>query len=209
MSSAPCHADRGALFSKNPPIVNQSPLFGRTPQGVSTGRYFFYFSMAPQSNEPSSPGSHCLPAYWQSCDPQSFEEDVTGNLPSNPRHTHSSLGSCSHTAPRCCASELVTNEPTGESCLGEYQETSCLPSEPPKPNLNTDFSWPLFIVKILIYAYRLTFGPILGGQCRFYPTCSQYALDAVALYGFKTGMGKTIKRVARCHPFHPGGFDPA
>ncbi len=57
--------------------------------------------------------------------------------------------------------------------------------------------------------YQLTLGPYLGGQCRFHPTCSQYALDALARYGFWRGLAKTLSRLAKCHPFHPGGYDPA
>ena len=61
----------------------------------------------------------------------------------------------------------------------------------------------------LVRLYQLTFSPYLGGQCRFYPTCSQYALDALEAYGFWRGLGKALGRVAKCHPWHPGGFDPA
>lgn len=61
----------------------------------------------------------------------------------------------------------------------------------------------------LVRLYQLTLSGILGGQCRFEPSCSQYALDALALYGFWRGLGKALKRVAKCHPFHPGGYDPA
>ncbi|CAO0822547.1 putative membrane protein insertion efficiency factor [Desulfarculales bacterium] len=57
--------------------------------------------------------------------------------------------------------------------------------------------------------YQLTLGPYLGGQCRFHPTCSQYALDALDAYGLWRGLGKALWRVAKCHPWHPGGYDPA
>ena len=57
--------------------------------------------------------------------------------------------------------------------------------------------------------YQLLLGPVVGGQCRFYPTCSQYAVDALLKYGFWRGLGKSLWRVARCHPWHPGGYDPA
>lgn len=45
-------------------------------------------------------------------------------------------------------------------------------------------------------------------SCRFYPTCSQYAIDAVNKYGVIRGSFKSIKRILKCHPFHPGGYDP-
>ncbi len=63
--------------------------------------------------------------------------------------------------------------------------------------------------RLLVRFYQLALGPYLGGQCRFHPTCSQYALDALATYGLWRGLGKALWRVAKCHPWHPGGYDPA
>lgn len=63
--------------------------------------------------------------------------------------------------------------------------------------------------KTAVRAYQLSLSGVLGGQCRFHPTCSQYALDALSRYGFWRGLAKSIVRVAKCHPFHPGGYDPA
>lgn len=63
--------------------------------------------------------------------------------------------------------------------------------------------------RALVRLYQLTLSGLLGGQCRFYPTCSQYAMDALAKYGFWRGTAKAMARVARCHPWHPGGYDPA
>ncbi|UCE19053.1 MAG: membrane protein insertion efficiency factor YidD [Gemmatimonadota bacterium] len=57
--------------------------------------------------------------------------------------------------------------------------------------------------------YQIVISPMLPSQCRFYPTCSQYAIDALHKYGVKRGIFKTIRRILRCQPFHPGGFDPA
>ena len=61
----------------------------------------------------------------------------------------------------------------------------------------------------LVRLYQVLLGPLLGGQCRFYPTCSQYALDAYRKYGFFKATCKSIGRILRCNPFNPGGFDPA
>lgn len=61
----------------------------------------------------------------------------------------------------------------------------------------------------LIHLYRVTLGPFLGGHCRFHPTCSQYALDAIRKYGPWRGGWRTIKRLARCHPWGGHGYDPA
>jgi len=61
----------------------------------------------------------------------------------------------------------------------------------------------------LVLFYRVTLGTFLGGHCRFHPTCSQYAIDAVTKYGALRGSWKAIKRMLRCHPCCKGGFDPA
>lgn len=63
--------------------------------------------------------------------------------------------------------------------------------------------------RLLVRAYQLTLSGALGGQCRFTPSCSEYALDALAKYGLWRGAAKSLKRLARCHPYHPGGYDPA
>ncbi len=59
----------------------------------------------------------------------------------------------------------------------------------------------------LIRAYRVTLSPLLGWHCRFYPTCSAYALEAFCHYGFMTGSYLTLKRLLKCHPWHAGGSD--
>jgi putative membrane protein insertion efficiency factor len=61
----------------------------------------------------------------------------------------------------------------------------------------------------LVLLYRVTLGRLLGGQCRFHPTCSQYAIDAVKLHGPWRGGWRTIKRICRCHPWGGHGYDPA
>lgn len=60
----------------------------------------------------------------------------------------------------------------------------------------------------LIRGYRLLISPLFPPVCRFNPTCSQYALDAVERFGVIRGGGLAIRRILRCHPFHPGGYDP-
>lgn len=61
---------------------------------------------------------------------------------------------------------------------------------------------------LLIYIYRLTLSPFIGNSCRFYPTCSHYAEDALRKYGALKGSTLAVKRVLRCHPWHEGGYDP-
>jgi putative membrane protein insertion efficiency factor len=64
------------------------------------------------------------------------------------------------------------------------------------------------VAQFLIRLYQLTLSPYLGRSCRFYPTCSNYALEAIELHGVWRGSWLTLRRLGRCHPFHPGGFDP-
>jgi uncharacterized protein len=61
---------------------------------------------------------------------------------------------------------------------------------------------------LLIRLYQLTVSPLLGPTCRFYPSCSNYALEAIRRFGVVQGGWLAVKRLARCHPWHPGGFDP-
>jgi hypothetical protein len=65
-----------------------------------------------------------------------------------------------------------------------------------------------FIVLALIRGYQLIVSPVLGPACRFYPSCSQYASLAINQYGIVKGSYLAFRRLLRCHPFHPGGFDP-
>lgn len=61
---------------------------------------------------------------------------------------------------------------------------------------------------ILIKGYRYLISPLLGNCCRFYPSCSEYAITAIKQYGVLRGMGMAIKRLLCCNPWHPGGHDP-
>jgi uncharacterized protein len=63
-------------------------------------------------------------------------------------------------------------------------------------------------LQLLIRAYQLLVSPLLGPRCRFYPSCSQYALEAVQRHGTLRGSLLALRRLARCHPWHPGGYDP-
>lgn len=64
----------------------------------------------------------------------------------------------------------------------------------------------LFI--FLIRVWQRTFSVVLPPSCRFTPSCSQYGIEAIQRYGAFKGGWLTIKRIGRCHPFHPGGYDP-
>lgn len=64
------------------------------------------------------------------------------------------------------------------------------------------------VVLALLRGYKRWISPILPPSCRFHPTCSEYARDAVELHGIWRGSGLALARLARCHPFCRGGFDP-
>ncbi|MBC8391871.1 MAG: membrane protein insertion efficiency factor YidD [Deltaproteobacteria bacterium] len=60
----------------------------------------------------------------------------------------------------------------------------------------------------LVRAYQMILSPVLGPACRFYPTCSEYAYGVILRYGLLKGIYLAVKRVLRCHPLNPGGYDP-
>jgi putative membrane protein insertion efficiency factor len=63
---------------------------------------------------------------------------------------------------------------------------------------------PVWLIKL----YKLVISPVLPNACRFYPTCSQYAIEALTRHGLLKGGFLSIKRILRCHPFCDGGYDP-
>jgi putative membrane protein insertion efficiency factor len=67
---------------------------------------------------------------------------------------------------------------------------------------------PATFVVGLVRCYQLLISPWLGPACRYDPTCSNYMLEAVRKYGLMRGVGKGVRRVFRCHPWGPGGYDP-
>jgi putative membrane protein insertion efficiency factor len=74
-----------------------------------------------------------------------------------------------------------------------------------KLNKTALLTYPLILV---IYLYRITLSPLMGNGCRFYPTCSHYAEQALRQYGLLKGSILAVKRLLRCHPWNEGGFDP-
>lgn len=64
------------------------------------------------------------------------------------------------------------------------------------------------IMMLLIKIYQRVISPLLPARCRFYPTCSVYFIQALEKYGFFKGTYLGTKRVLKCHPFNPGGYDP-
>jgi len=64
------------------------------------------------------------------------------------------------------------------------------------------------VIIVMIRFYQMAISPLKGRTCRFYPTCSNYTLQALNKYGVIKGSAKAFKRIIKCHPFHPGGYDP-
>jgi len=64
------------------------------------------------------------------------------------------------------------------------------------------------LLTALIRAYQYLIRPMLGSNCRFAPSCSDYALEAVQKHGALKGGWLALRRISRCHPYHPGGYDP-
>jgi putative membrane protein insertion efficiency factor len=64
------------------------------------------------------------------------------------------------------------------------------------------------VLLFLVRGYRRAISPLLGKRCRFHPTCSAYAETALREYGALRGGWLAVRRIARCHPFNPGGYDP-
>ena len=63
------------------------------------------------------------------------------------------------------------------------------------------------LLRFLLRAYQLAISPLMGPRCRFYPSCSNYALEALQVHGAARGSWLAVKRVCRCHPFNEGGVD--
>lgn len=64
------------------------------------------------------------------------------------------------------------------------------------------------LLTVVIKAYQYAISPLLGAHCRFHPSCSTYALEALERHGVLSGGWLVVRRLARCHPWSPGGYDP-
>ena len=102
---------------------------------------------------------------------------------------------------RCGAVKIGSEsgpEPSPEPAGAEMAENS---STRPK-------SWAVTIALKLIEIYQRYISPLTPPSCRFYPTCSRYTYEAIMRYGLMQGIWLGLKRLCKCHPFHPGGYDP-
>ncbi len=65
------------------------------------------------------------------------------------------------------------------------------------------------VLILLVRMYQKTISPLIPHSCRFSPSCSEYMVDSIRKYGAAVGVYRGIRRILRCHPFNPGGYDPA
>lgn len=68
--------------------------------------------------------------------------------------------------------------------------------------------WPRRLAASLVWVYQRVISPLTPSRCRFYPTCSEYARESFVTYGLLKGSLMAFKRIIRCHPWNPGGYDP-
>jgi uncharacterized protein len=85
------------------------------------------------------------------------------------------------------------------------QEREGVASQNPRQSTKTFGAWCLLL---FVRFYKIFFSPFLGGACKFYPSCSNYAQEAIELHGARRGAWLALKRLGRCRPFAKGGFDP-
>ena len=78
--------------------------------------------------------------------------------------------------------------------------TPPVPPAPPTPGARA--------LVFLVRCYQVGLSPVLGGQCRYFPSCSAYAIEALQRHGAWRGAWLAARRIGRCHPFRPGGYDP-
>lgn len=74
--------------------------------------------------------------------------------------------------------------------------------------MRSPLAWPQATVLLAIRGYQKVLSPLNPPVCRFHPSCSEYARQAVERYGAVRGGWLAVRRLVRCHPFHPGGYDP-
>jgi uncharacterized protein len=77
-----------------------------------------------------------------------------------------------------------------------------------KTRFPTEARFPSAALLVALRGYQYAVRPLLGTNCRFYPSCSDYAREAIERHGAARGFWLAARRVARCHPYHPGGYDP-
>lgn len=91
------------------------------------------------------------------------------------------------------------------------QRSDCAANDEPQamePSSSLPRRWVIVVPLMAIRAYQQFFSPLLGAHCRFAPSCSEYARSALLRHGLWRGSFLALQRLLRCHPWHPGGWDP-
>lgn len=96
---------------------------------------------------------------------------------------------------------MKTHWHSGESCGAAEVKSSAEPGDSPRGFMKS-------LLLGLVNFYIAILSPFFGGACKFYPSCSQYAREAIARHGARTGAWLALKRLGRCRPFTQGGYDP-
>ncbi len=106
--------------------------------------------------------------------------------------------------------EATSTEPTADSLsdLSQTVSPACDIDKTKDTSKRNKISILTLLPLGLIKFYRYLVSPLLGNQCRFYPTCSHYSEEAYQRFGLLKGTWLTLKRIAKCHPWHQGGMDP-
>jgi putative membrane protein insertion efficiency factor len=119
-------------------------------------------------------------------------------------HCHSSTQLSRHSAVFSAASGAIETDPREREAAAIASRNSRAPVAA-AANAKTIGAWWLLA---FVQFYKIFFSPFLGGACKFYPSCSNYAQEAIELHGARRGSWLTLKRLGRCRPFTKGGFDP-
>jgi putative membrane protein insertion efficiency factor len=113
-------------------------------------------------------------------------------------HCHSSTQLSRHSAVFSAAGGAVETD-------ARQRQGAAIAPKNPRESAKTFGAWCLLA---FLQFYKIFFSPFLGGACKFYPSCSNYAQEAIALHGARRGSWLALKRLGRCRPFTKGGFDP-
>lgn len=94
--------------------------------------------------------------------------------------------------------------------MSEPAKNQTLPAEGPAAQAGRRLGtrWAVAVLVVMVRGYQGMISPLLGPKCRFMPTCSEYFIQAVQKYGAVKGAWMGVCRILRCHPWHPGGYDP-
>src|SRR5438132_283787 len=150
--------------------------------------------LARESTGPPADGGHRPPLPVQRGGPQSFAAPRTGDS-----QTRRARVSARDRSRRARETHRVRGLLCDAARRTEWRREACHMSVR---------RWPRRAVMSVIRAYQMTLSHLMFTQCRFTPSCSQYTFEAVGRHGALKGSWLGLKRILRCHPLHPGGFDP-